>query len=1195
MREPRDPREPLLGVDADRARRGSRDGPLSAGSSSSDPPFGQPYRGGYAGRGRGGRGRGDWDRGRGRPFYDDRDRFGPNGRTRSQEGRFRERDDRDRDRDRDPRFFDVENRPRDPRDTRDDRDLIRDRDVRTKLDRTSHEPPTVTKDVSPPPVAPAAPSFGSVPNRTVSISEASSSAAKPPPTGPRALKDERTSLQNSAIPLLESRLPPTGPSKLGYPEGSPTIPSGPRGLRTPGAAGKQWGSPSFKSRVLESPQQSRSNSFAQPRAHGHHTDALGIEYPESHQRPQSSDAKAGSRPYLDGKGSDDLFPTRRRSVGSPTDRGFSFEARNGKADDDTKMEDAPHPVIRELSPGEIDPEAPEEPSMLESVVRKRPTLKVSHMHVSMPPKPIKNFLIEQTESSDDDDENFGNELDNDMTEVEEKLKKLEGLEETLSIQPVVRHAILSIEAIIRVLDDSHSLEAMVGPISQTATSVKEKRTMPLATEQREAKAISNEQETKTKDIASVEKVDLKVVEPIDTLSIPGIDVMDHAKPKGVVTSDGPRPPMNGEDTVMEDRSEEAPLPKATSPSHDRNSSAMGAERLSLLGNDLDALSQAASKQGSSIHSPVEEDDDDETDIEDIDLQSIQIVREHMETPPIDSLPTFDEKPWFEDSTFVKSLDSKHPSLDSFIVKGLREEAVRVAATQHRQREGYADNYEQYLRFTLSDDQDAVRSRGKFTCVATVPDPVPVKPVATPEPKTESTRRSRYASERDLERVLEESRRVEDEKRERRLRAEKEKYRTEKEAVIPLQYQTEEERQNEFYVDRSGYITPEKIVTAWDVLPPIVNYTEEETQLFEKAYLEFPKQWGRISERIPERNFGTNIQFYYLKKDELNLKDKLKRRPRQRKRGGGRGKQRSSALVSELGNRENEGEENGETGDNGERRRPRRAAAPTFNSEATPATDEGITPAGTPGRRAGGSRAEGAVDKPERKPRGRRAAKDKEPKPPRGTQTLAAAPPTTKQNRSRSSSRVQNTDWMAQQPQPDLGRGIGTFEIPQAVPSGPVVPVMAPAPPQIRPPLMSAEPSMPLVPGVVFDGMAPPLRPEPPQQPQPPPPQPQQQQQHLQQPPVATLDLGSTSSADRKPTVQASSYWSVPEANDFPLLLRSFGTDWVAIAGHMKTKTAVMVRIPALCRQTPLHWTTTDTRYRLKTITLAKREITRNGS
>jgi hypothetical protein len=72
--------------------------------------------------------------------------------------------------------------------------------------------------------------------------------------------------------------------------------------------------------------------------------------------------------------------------------------------------------------------------------------------------------------------------------------------------------------------------------------------------------------------------------------------------------------------------------------------------------------------------------------------------------------------------------------------------------------------------------------------------------------------------------------------------------------------------------------------------------------------------------------------------------------------------------------------------------------------------------------------------------------------------------------------------------------------------------------------------------------APSLRPEPP-----PPPQPAMTTFNLSQP-----------QNERKASAQASSYWSVSESNDFPHLLRSFGSDWTAIAAHMGSKTAVMV-------------------------------------
>ncbi|KAH7074804.1 hypothetical protein BKA63DRAFT_321643 [Paraphoma chrysanthemicola] len=117
-RDPRDQREfAPRDLDINRARRNSRDGPPSAGSTYSDPPLGagSTYRGGGIGRGRGGR---DFA-GRGRPFHaDDRDRHhDPRERTwrprsrsppmrRERDPREERRDERELDRrDRDDRRF----------------------------------------------------------------------------------------------------------------------------------------------------------------------------------------------------------------------------------------------------------------------------------------------------------------------------------------------------------------------------------------------------------------------------------------------------------------------------------------------------------------------------------------------------------------------------------------------------------------------------------------------------------------------------------------------------------------------------------------------------------------------------------------------------------------------------------------------------------------------------------------------------------------------------------------------------------------------------------------------------------------------------------------------------------------------------------------------------------------------------------
>ncbi|KAI1106788.1 hypothetical protein F4804DRAFT_299821 [Jackrogersella minutella] len=1165
FRDSRDLRDAPLGVDAERARRGSRDGPLSAGSSSSDPPFGpSSYRGGYS-RGRG-RGRGDWDgRGRGRGFYEDRDRYNTF-RSRSQEGRYRERDDRDRD----SRYLDSDLRPRDHRDDRD----VRDREVRPKLERASHEPPPLpAKDVSPPPVAPAAPSFGSVPNRTTSVADVGSVTGKMPPTGPRALKEERPAPPSSAS-NSDARLPPIGPSRSSYMEITPsTIPSGPRSQTRPGPSSKQWINPNIKNRVPESPKLNRSQTLAQPRPAGsrpdgaHQDQAMDIE-----QRPSSSDAKADLQVGSVDKQPRDPHPVDFSEESTKLDQ-RPHSARSS-FDQEPKFQDALNNTVKEED-GEILPlnnAAPGssvvEPDILpvaneaKTKAYRQPTLKVLPKHVSLPQKEVKLPISDQ--SSESDDEEIGDVIESQMKEVDMKLKQLEGIDDVVPMDAIVRHAIVSLEAVGKIISEPEGLDDMVGQVPEDTSPPDKSAPEPEPQPEPQPEEAPNDEKIKVPDCAKETPDDKQALKNI-SLS-PTIN--KENLPSFKTTNSGaehPQPSIE-QDTDMA-APHEAPRSEDKSKADDvditmedaldvsqPDSELQNALRTQLSTSHRQSIDQPSeenqiqshgmSKRGSSTPSPAE--DEDDTDIEDVDLQTIEIVREHMPTPPTERLPYFDEKPWYKDRPFLTSMDAPQPGLDAFIMGRLHEESTIRKADEKEKKKSYDQNYNHYLRFTMSNDPVALKSREKFTCVSGS-EPNSQRP-GFHEARPEGTRRSRYASERDLERILEESRRVEDEKRERQMQAERERYRTEKEAVLPCQYQTTEDRANDYYRDVTGLIQPEKIVAAWELLPPVDNFTEEETGIFEKAYLEFPKQWGRVSDPLPHRDFGTSIQFYYLKKEknELNLKEKLKKRPRPRKKG--RGKQRSSALVSELGNPDNDNEENQETGENGERRRPRRAAAPTFNSEATPATDgEGGTPSGTPGRRGGGAKGDGSAEKPERKPRGRRAAKDKEPKQPRVNQTLAAAPPAgTKGNRSRSSSRVHGPEWVSQQAQSESARGSAQYELAPSTAAVPPVPISAPFPP--AQPILSPErgvpppPAPPPAPQPVDTMGPPPLRPEPPQQAS-----------------VTMLDLGQPTVSDRRSGTQASSYWSVPEANDFPQLLRSFGSDWAAIATHMRTKTPIMIK------------------------------------
>ncbi|KUJ15384.1 uncharacterized protein LY89DRAFT_735500 [Mollisia scopiformis] len=48
-------------------------------------------------------------------------------------------------------------------------------------------------------------------------------------------------------------------------------------------------------------------------------------------------------------------------------------------------------------------------------------------------------------------------------------------------------------------------------------------------------------------------------------------------------------------------------------------------------------------------------------------------------------------------------------------------------------------------------------------------------------------------------------------------------------------------------------------------------------------------------------------------------------------------------------------------------------------------------------------------------------------------------------------------------------------------------------------------------------------------------------------------------SDGRSIAQTTSYWTVPEQNEFPALLKYFGTDWYGIAKHMPTKTHIMIK------------------------------------
>ena len=1052
--------------------------------------------------------------------------------------------------------MDPDARPRDPREDRD----ARDRDSnRAKSDRNSigRELALSTKDVSPPPLAPSAPAFGSIPSRNPSVADIQSLTGKAPPTGPRALTEERPVSAGIQAGGAE-RLPPSGPSKPLLPDGSPQIPIGPRAqqVKQQRPSSKQWINPNIVGRKMpDSPKTSRSQSFAsqQPRPFGHRPVSAGSDRPgEYDRRPRSSDAKAdGHLDSADGQlrslhlsepgeiKSERETQSARTSIDrdlSGSSRGLLFRGygadRGGPSGPTALPDHGISPTLQKANVAQVQTSEQSDvgkaTGALGEAQQSRRRLRVAALDVSVPSR---QPVLPLDGGSESDDEDFGDFFDSEIAKQQAELKRLEDGDDSLPTESYTRAGLVALVLGLRVMNWTVSLARVLEPIPEDAeipwnipedAPTEAKDTMDLNTEDAEGEVVTPP--PAAPDSATVGKGDMRQ---------PKVEDVDMDAPHQ------PIPTVERDDGRVEDG--DVTMHDAAGGDHPRGDNGpQNVAHNGIHGDSTSLLFPPGTGHASRRTTPsqLEEEDDDATEDEELDPAMVEAVRNFIKTPSPDELPDFSCSPWFQDRRVLRS-GSPSAGLTAYILGELKSEALKKEGEQEKVRIHYSLDYRDYLHFTLSSDLVAVKSREKFS--GGPPPPVVAGPTITGAEKAEGRGSGRrFATERDLERVLQASMREEDERRQREERAQKEKYRSEKEASIPNMYWSPEDRNRDLFIDKAGSLPPEKLVAGWQVLAPIVNFTEEEADIFEKAYLECPKQWGKIAEKLEHRDFQACIQYYYDKKKDLNLKEKLKRQPKKKKKGTR--KQRSSALVSELGNGENEVDETAENGENGERRRPRRAAAPTFNcEEARNADSDGPAPAGTPGRRAAAAKADGGAEKAEAKKGRKRVTKDKEPKQPKLAQALAPTPAVaSKPNRSRSNSRAQGPEWQSPQAQADVARLPTQFEVP---PVGIAPPPAGPAQGSIMSPERPVATAL-AAPVALAETMAPPsLRPEP----LPP------------QAALASFDISQGPGGERTRTSQqASSYWSVSEGNDFPALLRSFGTDWHLIAAHMQTKTAVMV-------------------------------------
>jgi hypothetical protein len=510
---------------------------------------------------------------------------------------------------------------------------------------------------------------------------------------------------------------------------------------------------------------------------------------------------------------------------------------------------------------------------------------------------------------------------------------------------------------------------------------------------------------------------------------------------------------------------------------------------------------------------------------------------NKETITVDNLPFLVSGP----PTPISELDiyqeniKTHERIQEAIRNTVANQRKDASEKNKRLREEYTMLYRPWRLTVREMDQKKDEERKGSTPSAATP---PVTPAPAPVPEGREGRRYKGNSELDFQNALKASAISAQEEFERRRRMEATtRPDLEKEAVVPDMLEKYEIEAG-IFKDTNNKINPADALAIYGFYPPPDDFTEEEHKLFTDAFMAYPKKWGKIAEELPGRTYAQCISHYYMTKEEIKYKAKLNKRWRsQRRARKSTTRPKSNALMSDL-KADGDDEETVQMTETG---RPRRAAAPTFGGDSTTdaensrrgnakENEQGEKPASRRGRGAGPGSRGGR--------RGRTAAtvvQQQQPPPPQPPQAQQQALQQQVQA-------VQAPLHIQVQPQ----AAIPQQPLPSSAAIAPGIPLMAKQEPRVmESPYESAvkikeqEPSNEdLIPRnkparrgkdsiYVFDASA----------------------DYEALKPSYEMGYGA---------MQPTSYWSVPEVRDFPILLAHFGRDFEGISNFMKTKTPIMV-------------------------------------
>lgn len=517
-------------------------------------------------------------------------------------------------------------------------------------------------------------------------------------------------------------------------------------------------------------------------------------------------------------------------------------------------------------------------------------------------------------------------------------------------------------------------------------------------------------------------------------------------------------------------------------------------------------------------------ENDKPGVEDHPLVNASPLKTGRQTPLLESLPFLGPGPPtpFSDLEDIQQISVHYDLIHARIVDILGNQRERLESENEETRVEYARCYKRW-RMQVEEREHQKKAENPATTAPASPTPASL-PLATP---IEGRRAAKNTSEFDLERVLRESAVTAQEDQDRRNR-EKNFVDLEKEAEIPQmlhQYEVE----TTMFQDRNNWIESRLVLDALGFIPARDDFTPKEQEIFLESYLTSPKKWGTIAAALKGRDYQDCVRHYYHTKSEAQYKEKEKVFIRIRKgRKGVRGPQqrpKSTALIMPYDGTLEFDTPQVPVTDTG---RPRRAAAPTFGD----AVEGEIAPpiVTTPARRNGTTaKPESNGETPTEKPSQRRGrtASVKEKPPKKGKAPLIAAAPAPPAPRNggdllRAKSREPKIEGDQRAEELEGAQVLAGLQSSQ-----PSVGASQPGPSETWLDVRRSPMTTPLFVS------------KPPQQ------QVGSEVQHHLQPTKGTQSM-------------TSSYWSVPEQTDFQNLVQHFGTDWHAIAAHMKSKTHTMV-------------------------------------